>query len=140
MGDPRINSRLSGNGVPINERKLLLVGSVFETILNKDLFPSNADLHSYVEIFERLFKITDKKTGERGYRPYLFKDRTLLAARVGRKITETNNAEIMYKLIDNHVSFLRERSKIGSPSHPHVKKKKVTTLLDDFNSNPDDSK
>lgn len=130
-----INPRLSGRGVPLSERKLLLVGSVYVTILDKDQFPSNKDLHGYVSLFEELFHIVDKKTGDKGYRPYLYKDRTLLASRIARRISETDSAELLYELIAQHIAFVQSQN-TDTKKVTH-KKRATTTLLEDFNRTED---
>lgn len=69
------------NKLSIPQSKLLFMGIVYEIILRKDLFPRNENLKEFINnIFVNKFK---EKVP---FGDYLYKSRTLLAARVLRKI------------------------------------------------------
>jgi len=72
---------ITSNKLSMSQSKLLFMGITYEIILRKDLFPKNEDLRGFINnVFVENFK------EKIPFKDYLYKSRTLLAARVQRKI------------------------------------------------------
>lgn len=124
-------SFLSSSKYTVADKKVMLIGSVTETIYDRIIFRNNDDLKKYTSIFEDYFKSTVHDFN--GYKEYLFKSRTLLASRISRMIFEADDSVGVRKLIDSHLAFIKEFDR-GKKSEETIKKnlKKESSLLDDF--------
>lgn len=124
-------SFLSSSKYTVADKKVMLIGSVTETIYNHIIFKNNSDLKEYTNIFEEYFKSTVHNSS--GYKEYLFKSRTLLASRIARMIFEANDSVGIRKLIDSHLAFIRQiDSTKNSEKSKRRSQKRESSLLDDF--------
>lgn len=124
-------SFLSSSKYTVADKKVMLIGSVTETIYNHIIFKNNSDLKEYTNIFEEYFKSTVHNFS--GYKEYLFKSRTLLASRIARMIFEANDSVGIRKLIDSHLAFIRQiDSTKNSEKSKRRSQKRESSLLDDF--------
>ncbi|MDO6355259.1 hypothetical protein Q3V94_09325 [Caloramator sp. CAR-1] len=72
---------ITSNKLNMSQSKLLFMGIIYEIILRKDLFPKNEDLKGFINnIFIQYF--IDKEP----FKDYLYDTRTLLGARIQKKI------------------------------------------------------
>lgn len=88
---------ITSNKLSIYQSKLLLMGSLYEIILNKEIFKRNNDLKKFVNQDLNNYLKLDLYVKD-----YVFKSRTLLVAKVQRVIYE--KAE--YKDIVDFIYFL----------------------------------
>ncbi|WP_434565169.1 hypothetical protein PQ689_03390 [Thermoanaerobacterium thermosaccharolyticum] len=72
---------ITSNKLNMSQSKLFFMGIIYEIILRKDLFPKNEDLKGFINnIFIQYF--IDKEP----FKDYLYDTRTLLGARIQKKI------------------------------------------------------
>ena len=88
---------LNSKKYSFNEKKLLFVGIVSNTIYDKSLFPNNKLLNEYVTLFETSLSLDEP------YKEYLYKSRTLLASRVVKDILKNENDKDLLSLISSHI-------------------------------------
>lgn len=86
------------------EKKIYFIGIVTQTIYDKTIFKFNKELHSYLKFYETFFDVPD---GE--FKPYLFRSRTLLAARVCRLINNEEDSTRLTKLFNYHIKFFMKK-------------------------------
>lgn len=84
--------------------KYKVIGIVIEMLFSKELFSKNSEIEDFLkEVFSLEFKL------------YLFKSRTLVAARVSKEILymEKNNQYLkkLYKFIENKIDELKDDTK-----------------------------
>ena len=87
---------VSSNKLNISQSKLIFMGFLYEIILSKEIFPKNSDLKEFVNNdLKKYLNIKD----------YIFKSRSLLAAKIQRKIYELDYNDIII-LLDSINSIL----------------------------------
>lgn len=116
---------LNSKKYSFNEKKLLFVGIVSNTIYDKSLFSNNKLLNEYVTLFETSLSLDEP------YKEYLYKSRTLLASRVVKDILKNENDKDLLSLISSHILFINEKN-VDNKNNKIVKSKKNKTLLDDM--------
>lgn len=84
------------------------MGLLVSTIFDKSEFKKNEDLHTYISFYEHLFDIKD------GFKPYVYKSRTLLASRVVRLVNQTEDITVLTKIFNYHISFFYKNKKNSS--------------------------
>ena len=94
-----IRKFLTQKQVSSYEKKIVFMGLLVSTIFDKSEFKKNEDLHAYISFYEHLFKIKD------GFKPYVYKSRTLLASRVVRLVNQTEDITILTKIFNYHINF-----------------------------------
>ena len=90
------------------EKKIVFMGLLISTIFDKSEFKKNEDLHTYISFYEHLFDIKD------GFKPYVYKSRTLLASRVVRLVNQTEDITVLTKIFNYHISFFYKNKKNSS--------------------------
>lgn len=116
---------LNSKKYSFNEKKLLFVGIVNNTIYDKATFPNNKLLNKYVLLFENILSLDEP------YKEYLYNSRTLLASRVVRDILKNENDKDLLSLISSHILFIKEKN-AKNENNKIVKSKINKTLLDDM--------
>ena len=96
---------IMSNKLSISQSKLLLMGIIYEIILNKELFPRNSQLKEFIN--EHLINYLNKEVG---FKDYLFKTRTVLAAMIQKEIyinlsynDVMNLVEEIYKILPDSI-------------------------------------
>ena len=116
---------LNSKKYSFNEKKLLFVGIVSNTIYDKSLFQNNKLLNEYVTLFETILSLDEP------YKEYLYKSRTLLASRIVKDILKNEDDKDLLNLISAHNHFIN-RKNVHIKNSKVVKSKKSKTLLDDM--------
>lgn len=127
-----IDKKIIGSNLPMSERKLLFLGVLASTIFDTKRFKLNDDLHDYIAIYENAFNVVSKG-GEKGFRPYVFKSRTLLVSRILKLIFKTTDIELLNLIFNKHVKYLND----VVPTKKKNKERHTTTLLEDLESEDD---
>lgn len=103
---------IMGNKLSIYQSKLLFMGIMYEIILNKELFPRNSQLDTFIN--EHLLKYLKRKSKFKGY---LFKSRTILAATIQREIYNNldyndiiNLVDEIYKILPDDMEFKNKKT------------------------------
>lgn len=93
------------NKLSISQSKLLFMGITYEIILRKDLFPKNSNLKLFINnVYFKQFK--NKET----FRDYLFASRTILGARLLRKIKNELDYDNIIIIVKSLLQLLPEDS------------------------------
>ena len=90
----------------LSEKRLFLIAIVQKTIYSKTYFKNNLSLKSYIEIFEKSYRLPDDEK----FKEYLYQSRTALAARICRLILEKDDLEVEKKLMNWHSNYYKEDS------------------------------
>ncbi len=93
---------LGNASLSLKERKFMFIGILFVTILDKKVFHNKDELKEYIGIYE---KILNK--GE--YKSYLYKSRTLLAARVLKDFKDIDDNETIRQVFKEHTIFIKQK-------------------------------
>ncbi len=110
----------------LSEKRLFLIAIVQKTIYSNDYFKSNSSLKSYIEIFEKSYRLSNNEK----FKDYLYQSRTALAARVCRLIIKKDDLEVEKKLMDWHSNYYKDEVQTLTST----KKEKVDSqnLLEDY--------
>lgn len=109
---------ISGNKLSMSQSKLLFMALSFEMILRKDLFPKKSNLKVFIEnVYEKCFD------NGNFFKDYLYSSRTILAARLEKKI----QTELAYQDI---LKIVGELYKILPSDEIKIKNKKNNTSLE----------
>lgn len=93
-----MDKKVFNNLKDLKNKKRYFNGIVAETILSKELFPANKDLKEYIKLFEKFEGIDE-------YRPYLYKARTLLIARIIKDVNYKLSDQNFLNLVEDHNMF-----------------------------------
>ncbi|MEQ6357742.1 hypothetical protein ABNX05_24350 [Lysinibacillus sp. M3] len=100
MDDKLIISVLNGKKFSFEEKKTFFVGVVTQMLFDTVKFKRNADLSEYLKPYEK------ELNKGKPFKDYLYKSRTLLAARVARLIIDNTDRNITNLLINSHINYL----------------------------------
>lgn len=100
-------------------------GLSFELILDKNIFPKNSDLETFVT---EVYLTSHNSTSGIVFKPYLYKSRTLLGARLTRVILDNFDYTTM-----KHISYEIERILLAM--FPELKKSSGSKTKNTFNKN-----
>lgn len=120
---------ISTNKLSVSQSKLLLIGALYEIILNREIFPKNIDLKNFVNIdMNRCLSVSKE------YKDYLFTSRTLLAARVQKEIYELDYNDIVSLLIfiENKLSDLAPNNSTNLKNLKKIEKDKAIDEWRDY--------
>lgn len=110
-----------------NEKKLLFIGVVNNTIYDKTLFSNNKLLNNYIKLFEKTLHLKEP------YKEYLYSSRTLLASRVSRDLLNSDENSELLKSIDSHTYFIDNNFiELTNKNKIKMKNQKNRSLLDDM--------
>ncbi|KAA0784604.1 hypothetical protein [Bacillus sp. BPN334] len=117
-------SLLKGKKFSFQEKKILFIGIVNQTIYDTFIFNNNIDLNTYLMPYELYLNNNEP------FKDYLYKSRTLLSARVTRLILNNDDRDLTSLLINEHINFMNQNS---TPSTDKRRKKENdSNLLDDI--------
>lgn len=116
---------LNSSKYNISEKKYIFLGTLSETILNKNLFKYNIDLKEYISLFE---DVLDREP----YKEYLYSTRPLLASQVVKDFVqvEPKNNLIIKEAIERHVKYMHERKYLDTQTKVKIPNK--NNLLEDM--------
>lgn len=83
------------NKLSVNQSVAFFAGLSFELILNKKIFPRNADLEIFLN---EVYLKHNKKPEDQTFKQYLYKSRTQLGARLTRNILDEFDYVIVKKI------------------------------------------
>lgn len=92
---------ISSNKLSMSQSKLLFMGITFEIILRKDLFPKNSNLKAFINNLYLKYFI-DKEP----FKEYIYVSRTILGARVQRKIKSDLNYNQIIQIVNELYNML----------------------------------
>lgn len=120
---------ISSNKLNVSQSKLLLMGALYEIILNKEIFPKKSDLKFFLnEHMNRCLKINIE------YKEYLFASRRLLAARVQKEVYKLDYNSIinLLELLDLKLLQLISYNTDNNQNTKNIKVKEKDDAIDEW--------
>ena len=131
MTSNKLLSILKKNDLSFVEKRTLFMGIVASTIFSRTNFKKNEDLHSYVNIFEKEFQVTNRRTKEFGFAKYVYASRPLLFSRIAKLLYGLDKPSALNQLINKHMAFFK-----NSTNHTKsIDHKKENSILADMELN-----
>lgn len=116
---------LNSSKYTVNEKKYIFLGTISETILNKNLFKYNIDLKEYISLFEDVLK-------REPYKEYLYSARPLLASQVVKDFVQldSKNNLVIKEAIEQHIKYMQGKNELDQQTKERSPNK--NNLLDDM--------